>query len=79
MPLICAQHLPRVERSATVPLPAICEDEKLPAVLVHFPSVGGSAIMIDVNYRPLQTGSLPSCTLCIFYALLKGYAHIGEG
>lgn len=50
MPLICTQRLSRVERPATVPLPAICEDEKLPAVLARFPSVGGSPIMIDVNY-----------------------------
>lgn len=72
MPLICAQHLPGVERSATVPLPAICEDEKLPAVLVHFPSVGGSAIVIDVNYRPLQTGSLPSLHTLHFLCTAKG-------
>lgn len=50
MPLICTQLLSGVERSATVPLPAICEDEKLPTVLIHFPTVGGSPIMIDVNY-----------------------------
>lgn len=45
MPLICSQCLSGVDRSATVPMPVICEEEKLPTVLLHIPSVGGSNIM----------------------------------
>lgn len=34
---------------ATVPVPAICEDEKLPTVLIQVPSAGWSPIISDVN------------------------------
>lgn len=64
MPLICTQRLSRVERSATVPLPAICEEEELPTVLAHFPYVGGSPIMIDVNY----CGSRPDLSQAAHFA-----------
>lgn len=79
MPLICSRCLSRVERSATVPLPAICEDEKLPTVLAHFPSMGGSPIMTDVNYCGSRPDLSQVAHFAFFYALLTGYVPMGEG
>lgn len=77
MPLISTQHLPGVERLSTVPLPAVCEDEKLPAVLLHFPSVGGSPIMIDVNYAVALQWISPKLHTLHFLCSAKGICAYG--
>lgn len=77
--LICTQRLSGVERWATVALPAICEDEKLPAVLVHSLSLGGSPIMTDINYRNSKPDLSQVAHFAFFNAQLVQCVHTGEG
>lgn len=57
----------------------ICEDEKLPAVLVHFASVGGSHIMIDVNYWGSRPNLSQVARFAFFMHSWKGCVLTGEG